>query len=139
MNRRTRLATFGATLAACAASADDLTGKDSFVCTAWQAIPCTTAGDCTPTEAWRLDMPDFVKVDLRAREIATLEGSDQPRAAEIANVARSDGMIILSGHQSARGFVWVINEASGEGTFAIASDSSNVTVFTVCAATDAVR
>jgi hypothetical protein len=140
MNRRaSSAAALAAALTAYAAAADDLTGKDSFVCTGWHAVTCTTEGDCTPTEAWRLNMPDFLKVDLRARELVTPEGSDQPRASEIASIARNAGMIFLSGQQEARGFVWVINEASGEGTLAIASDASNVTVFTVCAATDALR
>jgi hypothetical protein len=123
-------------MAAASAAADDLTGHDEFVCTAWHAVMCTTEGDCTPTEAWRLGMPDFLKVDLGEREMATPEGSEAPRFTTIESIGRNEGRIFLNGWQQSRGYTWVINEASGEGSLAIASDNSVVTLFTACAAID---
>jgi hypothetical protein len=134
-----RLLGFSLGMAAATAAADDLTGQDRFVCTAWHAVMCTTEGSCTPTEAWRLQIPDFLKVDLRAREMATPEGSEQVRFTTIENIGRNEGRIFLSGWQQARGFTWVINEASGEGSLAIASDTAVVTLFTACAASDNLR
>ena len=113
---------------------DDITGEQRFICTAWHAISCSTEGNCNQTEAWRLNMPDFLKVDLRARELATPEGSDQPRFTEIGSIERKEGRIFLNGSQQDRGYTWVINESSGEGTLAIVSDTTVVTLFTACAA-----
>jgi hypothetical protein len=118
------------------AAADEIIGKDQFVCTAWHAITCTTEGQCNPTEAWRLNMPDFLKVDLDAEELQTPEGTDEPRFTAIESISRNEGRIFLNGWQQARGFTWVINEESGEGTLAIVSDTTVVTLFTACAASD---
>jgi len=126
------LAAFGAG----AATANEITGKDALVCTAWQAISCSTANECESTEAWRLNLPDFVKLDLRARSMGTLPGDDDARTTEIESIARRDGRVFLNGTQEDRGFTWVINEESGEGTLAIASDTTIISLFTVCAATD---
>ena len=139
--KRIRRSMFGLGLGAFAATAvaDDLTGHEQFVCTAWHAVKCTTEGPCTPTEAWRLQMPDFIKIDLEAGEIATPEGTAEPRFTTIENVRRNESLIFLSGSQNDRGYTWVINEASGEGSLAIVADNAVVTLFTACAATADLR
>jgi hypothetical protein len=81
-------------------------------------------------------MPDFLKVDLRNKELVTPESSDEPRASPIEDVAREGARIFMSGRQGERGWSWIVNESSGEGTLALVSDSSSVTVFTVCTSVD---
>jgi hypothetical protein len=68
--------------------------------------------------------------------MATPEGSEAPRFTTIESIGRNEGRIFLNGWQQSRGYTWVINEASGEGSLAIASDNSVVTLFTACAAID---
>jgi hypothetical protein len=121
------------------ATADDVTGKDSLICTAWSAVACSTEGTCEDSEAWRLNMPDFVKVDLRERQLSTPEGTDQPRFTEIEGIWRNAGQLFLNGSQEDRGFTWVINEGTGEGTIAIVTDTTAIVLFTACAATDNLR
>ena len=128
-----------AALTAANLSADEITGKDRFICTAWRAISCSTADDCESTEAWRLNLPDFVKVDLTSRSIGTFAGANEERNSEIETVARRDGKVFLNGTQEDRGFTWVINDETGEGTLAIATDTTVISLFTVCAATDDIR
>jgi len=118
------------------AAADDVTGKDRFVCTSWRAISCSTEGACESTDAWRLNMPDFLKVDLRAMEMVTPEGTDEPRSTKIGSLARNAGRLFLNGSQDVRGFTWVINESTGEGRFVIVSDTTSITLFTACAPSD---
>jgi hypothetical protein len=138
MNNRSvrRLLALASCIGIGSAAADEIIGKDQFVCTAWHAITCTTEGECNQTEAWRLNMPDFLKVDLDAEELQTPEGTDEPRFTAIESISRNEGRIFLNGSQQARGFSWVINEESGEGTLAIVSDTTVVTLFTACAASD---
>lgn len=139
MNNRARLALAAGLVAASAAQADDITGADTFICTAWHATVCTTEATCEQTEAWKLDMPDFLKVDLDEGVLSTPERSDAPRYAEIESIHRNAGRVFLNGWQQERGFSWVINEASGEGTIAIVNETTVVTLFTACAATDVLR
>jgi hypothetical protein len=120
-----------------ALAADDLTGSQSFICSAWHAAVCNTDGACDNTEAWRLNMPDFLKVDLRGKELVTPESSDEPRASPIETIARESGQIFLSGRQAERAWTWIVNETSGEGVLALVSENSSVTVFTVCTTVDA--
>jgi hypothetical protein len=117
-------------------AADDLTGSESFICTGWHAAVCNTEGVCDNTEAWRLNMPDFLRLDLRNKELFTPEGSDEPRASPIESIAREDNKIYLSGRQGTRGWSWIVNESSGEGTLALVTENSSVTIFTVCTSTD---
>jgi hypothetical protein len=131
-----RLAALAGALAAGAASADDVTGAEHILCTAWHAIACSTEGDCESTEAWRLSIPDFVKVDLETRQLVTPEGSEQPRQTAIGNISRNLGKLFLTGTQDDRAYSWVINEGSGEGTLAIVSDTTVISLFTACVATD---
>jgi len=139
MNRLLRDSSL-ATLAGMAFStgvwADSLVDSNNFLCTGWSAATCTTEGECDVTEAWRLNMPDFVTVDLEAELLLTPEASDEPREAEFEIRRRDEGLIVLQGIQEDRAWSWVINETSGEGTMSISSDSSNVTVFTVCTPTE---
>jgi hypothetical protein len=82
-----------------------------------------------------LNLPDFLKVDLDAEEFTTLPGSEVTRFTPIDSIARESGRIFLNGSQARRGFSWVINESTGEGTVAILSDATAITLFIVCAAT----
>ena len=113
-------------------AADDLTGSQSFICSAWHAAVCNTEGACDDTEAWRLNMPDFLRVDLRGKELVTPERSDQPRASPIETIAREGRQLFLSGRQEQRAWTWIVNETSGEGVLALVSENSSVTLFTVC-------
>ena len=126
-------------LSAIAAGANQITGEDTFVCTAWRAVSCSTETDCENSEAWRLNIPDFVRVDLSAKEMSTLRGADEARTTAVDGVVRSDGRIFLSGAQEDRAFSWVINEETGEGTMSIVSDTTAIALFTVCAATNDLR
>jgi hypothetical protein len=117
-------------------AADELTGAQFFMCSAWHAAVCNTDGSCDATEAWRLNMPDFLQVDVRGKVMKTPDGSDQPRESPIATLVREAGKLFMSGHQETRGWTWIINETSGEGVLALVSDNSSVTLFTVCTATD---
>ena len=122
-------------IATSGAVANEITGEDSFVCTAWRAVSCSTASDCENTEAWQLNIPDFVRIDLEDQTISTLPGSDEERTSEFQSVSRQQGRLFLNGTQDDRGFTWVINEETGEGTLAIATETTVISLFTVCAAT----
>jgi hypothetical protein len=49
-----------------AATADDLTGSSSFLCTAQSANVCAADGECVSGAPWRWNIPQFIVVDLAA-------------------------------------------------------------------------
>ena len=116
--------------------ADDLTGSDSILCYGWTAAVCRIEGECEITSPWQLNMPDFLKIDLRARVATTTETAPEERETDIQTVERENGAIVLQGRQNERAFSWLISEATGEGTLTMSTPSEGITIFTVCTPTE---
>jgi hypothetical protein len=116
--------------------ADDVSGSDSLLCYGLSAARCETGEGCETVEPWRLNLPDFVKLDLRGKRLQTTAGSADQRETALQTVTRDNGAILIQGSQGERAFSWLISETSGEGTLSIAAHGQGVTVFTVCTAVD---
>jgi hypothetical protein len=120
-----------------AAAADDVRGSDSLLCYALSAARCEVDGTCALKEPWQLNLPDFLKLDLKAKHALTTEASGHQRQTEIRTVQRdSNGTLLLQGVQGDRAFSWLITEETGEGTLTVSALSAGLTVFTVCTPID---
>jgi hypothetical protein len=122
----------GLSLAAAVLPADDLTGSESFLCTASQATICSAAGECTSEPPWNLNIPSFIQVDLGRKTLSTTEASGESRSTPIKNVEREDGLIFLQGVEKGRAFSFVIAEEDGMASVAVARDGLSVAVFGAC-------
>lgn len=118
------------------AHADDVFGEDRILCAAAQVQICLEGDTCYAATAWELDIPDFVVIDLKKKSVSTTEASGLNRSTLFTSVARSDGLISLQGVEAGRAFSFVIDEATGRLTAAVARDGIAVSVFGVCTATD---
>jgi hypothetical protein len=118
------------------AAADDLTGADRFLCTPIQATLCVEDGECAVDLPWNVNIPQFIEVDLDARRLATTEASGENRQTPIEHLRREDGNIVFHGFEMGRAFSWVIDEASGRVTAAIATDGISVSIFGACTPVD---
>ena len=116
--------------------ADDVTGSDSLLCYGLSAARCETGEACESVEPWKLNIPDFVRLDLKGKRIQTTATSSEKRETPVQTVQRANGMISIQGAQGERLFSWLISEASGEGTLSVAAHGQGVTVFTVCTPVD---
>ena len=112
--------------------ADDLTGSQRFVCTSWHAARCSADGTCESQPPWKLNVPDFVKLDLASKTIIRTSAGPEDRSTRIDVATRANGLILLHGLQGERAWAWVINETSGEGTLAITSPGDSITMFSAC-------
>ena len=116
-----------------AVAADDVTGSNSLLCYALSAARCDVDSTCELKEPWQLNLPDFLKLDLKAKQAVTTKASGALRETQIRTVERgTGGTILLQGVQGDRAFSWLITEATGEGTLTVASAAAGLTVFTVC-------
>jgi hypothetical protein len=132
-----RLLTGLASLLYCGAVfADDVSGSNSLLCYGLSAARCEIGEACTAVAPWQLNLPDFVKLDLRGKLIQTTAASAEQRETPLQNVQRNNGTILLQGVQGERAFSWLISETSGEGTLSVAGHGQGVTVFTVCTPVD---
>jgi len=116
--------------------ADDVTGSDSLLCYGLSAAKCETGEACESVEPWTLNIPDFVKLDLRGKRLQTTAASKDQRETPLQTVQRANGTILIQGSQGERAFSWLISETSGEGTLSVATHGRGVTVFTVCTPVD---
>ena len=112
--------------------ADDLTDSNSLLCYGWSASVCSIEGECELTAPWELDMPDFLRLDLRAGVVMSTETAPAEREVEIQTQVREDGTIGLQGRQGERAYSWLIVEATGEGTLTMSTPGEGITVFTLC-------
>jgi hypothetical protein len=134
----TRLLTAGTLSLLCcgAVLAEDLSGSDSLLCYGLSATRCELGAACEALAPWQLNLPDFVKLDLRGKRIHTTAASSEERETPLQSVQRDNGTILIHGSQGGRAFSWLIDEMSGDGTLSVAGHGQGVTVFTVCAAVD---
>ncbi|HET7453010.1 MAG TPA: hypothetical protein VFL12_09735 [Thermoanaerobaculia bacterium] len=125
------LATLAAALAA-PAVADDLTGKSAILCTAVQATDCHPDKPCETTAPWNLNIPQFIEIDLAGKMLSTTKASGEDRSTPIRTLLREDGNIYLQGVEGGRAFSFVISEATGMASIAVAREDVTVSVFGVC-------
>jgi hypothetical protein len=114
------------------ATADDLTGEQSLLCTAVQATLCSTDGDCETEPPWNLNIPQFIQVDLKEKKLSTTPASGENRSTPIGTLLREDGNIYLQGVEGGRAYSFVIAEKTGALVAAVARNGKAVSVFGAC-------
>lgn len=112
--------------------ADDLTGATRLLCVPVQATLCVEDGECAVALPWNVNIPQFIEVDLEARRLSTTAASGENRTTPIEHFRRIDGNIVFHGFEMGRAFSWVIDEAAGRVTVAIATDGISVAIFGAC-------
>lgn len=115
-----------------AVSADDLTGAKKLLCSPAQATACDAEEGCETAPPWVWNIPSFIEIDLTEKMMSTTEASGENRATPIANVERTGGRLFLQGIERGRAFSFVIDEATGMITAAVARDGFTVSVFGAC-------
>ena len=116
--------------------ADNLEGVNEMICAPAQVQICIENDTCYPTTAAELGVPDFVVIDTKKKTISTTKSSGQNRNSPFTSVLKSEGLIYLQGIEGERAFSFVIDEASGRMTVAVAHDGISVIVFGACTDTD---
>ena len=112
--------------------ADDLTGSNRFLCASVQATVCYEDGECEIDLPWNVNVPAFIEVDLGTKHLRTTAASELNRATPINHVDRRDGAMVLQGFEMGRAFSWIITEATGQVTVAVAFEGAAVSVFGSC-------
>ena len=100
--------------------------------TAVQATRCAEEGDCYQDLPWNLNVPQFIQVDLVAKRLSTTKASGENRSTPIEYLKRAGGVIVLQGFEGGRAFSFVISEATGMLSAAVAAEGKAVVVFGAC-------
>lgn len=112
--------------------ADDLTSTDKFLCTATQATRCSMEEDCWSGPAWEWNIPQFIEIDFKKKQVSTTEASGEHRATPIKNLARENAVTHLQGIEGGRAFSFVIDELTGSMSVAVATKDGTTSVLGSC-------
>lgn len=132
MNRAGVIAILVTLLSTSNSGADDVRGASRFLCTAAEVTACFALGECVSLPPWELNVPQFIEIDLTEKVLATTAASGLNRSTPIKNLERVDGLIVLQGFEMGRAFSFVITEATGRASIAVAREDLAVTVFGAC-------
>jgi len=118
------------------ANADPLTGVNRFVCAASQVQICLEGDTCYTASPWELGVPEFVVIDLKKKSISTTKASEGKRATTFSKPIKEDGKIFFQGFEGGRAFSFVVHEATGYMSAAVARDGMVISVFGACTDTN---
>lgn len=121
-----------ALLATSPAVADDLTGAGTVLCSSAQAVVCSEVEGCETAPPREWNIPAFIQIDLANKTLSTTAASEENRVTPIQTLERSGGRIFLQGIERGRAYSFVIDEATGLVTVAVARDGFSVSVFGAC-------
>ena len=104
-------------------------GSAPFVCVPTAVAQCIADGECQPDTAAGHNLPDFFKIDLKAR---TVLAEDEGRLSRIKQIDRAAGLIVLYGSDVERPWVLMIREKTGKMSASVTGDGESFVIFGVC-------
>ncbi len=125
-------ATIAASLVTVPVFSENVSGVDKILCAPAEVIVCHDDGYCETVLPWKVNVPQFIVVDIKKKRLSTTEASGANRSTPIKGLIRESGMIYLQGVDRERAFSFVINEGTGLMTVAVARAGLTVTVFGAC-------
>jgi hypothetical protein len=101
-------------------------GSVPFLCVPTAVAECVAEGECRPGTAESENLPDYFKIDLKAK---TVRAEDKGRLSLIKRIDRGDGEIILYGSEAQRSWVLMIHEKTGKMSAAVTGDGESFAIF----------
>jgi hypothetical protein len=111
--------------------AGDFDGSTPLVCAMIEAFECGPLTGCESGTPESNGLSRFLRVDVGKKEVRTTRES-QDRTSKIEEVEHADGVLLLSGTQSGRGWTLTINESTGYMVLSVAGDQVAFVVFGAC-------
>jgi hypothetical protein len=100
-----------------------------FVCVPTAVAECVAEGECRPGTAESENLPDFFKVDLKAK---TIRAEDKGRLSPIKRIDRDADQITLYGSEAQRSWILMIREKTGRMSASVTGDGETFVIFGVC-------
>jgi hypothetical protein len=96
-----------------------------------EAFECDSANGCEGGSPESNGLSRFLRVDVGKKEVRTTKQS-QEQPSKIDRVEHADGVLLLSGTQSGRGWTLTVNESTGYMVLSVAGDQVAFVVFGAC-------
>lgn len=105
-------------------------GSVPLLCVPIEIIECVAAGECLSSTAEDVNLPQFIKVDVKTKMLSAVE--EGGKKAEIKHLEHTNGRMIMHGGQEGRGWTLVISEETGKMSATISEDQAGFIVFGAC-------
>jgi len=93
-----------------AASAGGVSASKPMLCAVTEARDCAYGGDCVATTPEEINLPPFVVVDAKAKQLSEYKGE---RKTPVQTVVEKDGNLVLQGYER-RAWSIVISKETGK-------------------------
>ena len=111
--------------------AEDLDASRPLRCALAEAAQCDRTARCGAVTIEEIDLPGAVRIDFAAKQLAS---ADDQRTSPIAAVEVRDAALVVQGHQNGRGWLAVIERATGHLTATVADVEGSFVLSGGCAA-----
>ena len=104
-------------------------GSAPLLCVPIGVTECGAEGECKRGTAESVNLPQFMRVDVKAM---TIRSEEQKRESPIKTVEHMNGKLILQGTQGERGWTMLIVEDTGRLSATVTADGEGFVVFGAC-------
>ena len=107
-------------------------GSEPILCAMTEAFECSIENGCNKGTLESMNIPRFIKIDVRNKKITTAEGRAEKRESEIRNFKRDNGVMIFQGMEGGRGWNIIVAEDTGKMSGTASEDEGGFVVFGAC-------
>lgn len=111
------------------AVADPLDTTQPLECVFAEAAQCDGAAQCESVEHAQIDLPETVHIDFAEK---TLKASDTDRASQMDTLQVEESVILMGGQREGRGWVMVLDRATGHFSATITEQGGAFVFAGVC-------
>lgn len=104
--------------------------ETSRTCALTKAFECTVVDGCREASVREMALPQFIRIDLKARIIKSLD-KNVARVTSFKDSDNLDDMLVLHGTEK-RGWSMAVGEKSGDLTLSASGDGESFVVFGSC-------
>lgn len=104
-------------------------GSAPLLCVPTAVTECGAEGECRRGTAESVNLPQFMRVDLKAMIIRSEETG---RESPIRSIEHMNGKLILQGAQGERGWTLTISETTGKMSGTVSADGEGFVIFGAC-------
>jgi hypothetical protein len=115
-----------------AAAAADFDGSRDLLCVPTDATQCTGAGDCERVAVEEINIPRFLNVEFKKKQLRGTVLGGEEETTKIQNIQHLNDRTVLQGAENGRGWSMTIDQNTGDMTAAIAGDDIGFILFGVC-------
>jgi hypothetical protein len=126
----------GAVISSASVAAEQFDGSNDLICAAIDVVACTELNNpyCSQGQASSYDLPEFMTIDFKKKEIHAVEESGIEEVSPIRNIAKTDDSLILQGDENERAWSAVINRETGHMALSVSGNEISFIVFGACTA-----